>query len=71
MALLMGADYAARAELMTEMDRRAIENCSRADAVVSAGLADYIQGQDVTLRSVFERADQQMYRRKRELKMRT
>ena len=70
-ALLMGADYAARAELMTEMDRRAIENCSRADAVVSAGLADYIQGQDVTLRSVFERADQQMYRKKRELKMRT
>ena len=70
-ALLMGADYAARAELMAEMDRRAIENCSRADAVVSAGLAEFVQNQDVTLRSVFERADQQMYRRKRELKART
>ena len=41
------------------------------DDVRDAGLAEFVQNQDVMLRSVFERADQQMYRRKRELKART
>ncbi len=67
-AILEGQDFQNRAEILSSFNRQSEENQRVGQAVVAAGMAEYVPGQDIGFRSVFERADQQMYRRKKELK---
>ena len=66
--LLNGQDYPNREELVEEFNKKAEQNISTGDVVVSAGLAVFDSDQDNTFHAVFERADKLMYVRKQELK---
>ena len=68
MVLLNGQDYPNREELVEEFNKKAEQNISTGDVVVSAGLAVFDSDQDNTFHAVFERADKLMYVRKQELK---
>lgn len=41
---------------------------AKKDAVIAVGLSDFVAGTDTSFREVFERADELMYKRKKELK---
>lgn len=66
--ILEGKDYQSRAELLKNLNQCVIRNIGCGEPVVALGLADYIPGEDHSFRSVFERADRNMYERKKELK---
>ena len=66
--LLTGQDYESREALLAAFNRGAEENLGTGGAVVSAGMSAYLPGLDTDARHVFERADTQMYQRKKELK---
>ena len=66
--ILTGGDFEQRYELLAQLDRQIEENIPKNDAVISAGLSDYISGSDMNFHTVFERADALMYTRKKELK---
>ena len=66
--LLMGRDYEIRDELLNELNRRAEANIGTGKATLSAGMAEYRSGTDRKFHSVFERADEQMYQRKKQMK---
>ena len=66
--LLEGPDYERREELMQSLNRQMEQNIQKGGPVAALGLAVYRPGQDNTFRSVFERADSEMYSRKKELK---
>ena len=66
--ILTGNDFEKRYELLTQLDEKVEDNISKSEAVISAGLSDYIAGKDANLHDVFERADNLMYSRKNELK---
>ncbi len=68
-ALLTGADYGNRDALMEDFNRKTIENQRNGLAVVASGLGVYDKNVDRDYDAVFERADHEMYARKRELKM--
>ena len=72
-----GDEFAVIIEGQSYKDRQAVlesfewlmDNSSRSDKiVVSSGMADYIPGEDRKLSEVFERADKNMYSRKKLLK---
>lgn len=65
---LENTDYWVRERIMQQFDSRMVENAASGGLVVAGGIADYIKGKDTSCMDVFERADQQMYLRKRELK---
>ena len=67
-AFLAGEDYEARAALLEKIDRQSETNIGSKDVVVSAGLAEYVPGEDADVHAVFERADARMYARKKQLK---
>jgi diguanylate cyclase (GGDEF)-like protein len=67
-ALLEGADYESRNDLLRQFNNRIEENRAADSIVISAGIAEYIPGQDNSYKRIFERADHQMYERKNELK---
>ena len=67
-AFLEGADFAARVQLMREFDAQIEENGRTGGVVVAGGYADFNKEEDDACEPVFERADRQMYLRKRELK---
>ena len=66
--ILEGADYQRRAELLESLNQSVIRNIGSREPVAALGLADYTPGEDHSFRSVFERADRNMYERKKELK---
>lgn len=66
--LLQGADYAARVELMAQLDAQSEAHQQSGEVVVAAGMAVYERGSDTRLQMVFERADAFMYERKVALK---
>ncbi len=66
-AILEGEDFRNRYALKQSFDQM-MEAATGDDPVVAMGIADYIVDQDRFMRDVFERADQSMYQRKRELK---
>lgn len=66
--ILTGEDFEHRYELMNELNRIVEENAANKEAVVAAGISDYVSGKDSSLREIFERADELMYKRKKELK---
>ena len=65
--LLQGRGYNTMHETVAEMNRRVEENVHQNDVVVAIGYA-VLGPEDRQLRDVFERADQMMYERKKELK---
>lgn len=68
MVISEGEDFEKRYELLAELNRVAEENVKKKDAVVAAGLSDFVADTDQNLRMIFERADLLMYQRKKELK---
>lgn len=69
-AILESQDYDNRTALMEAFNKQTDENALKGEVVVSAGIADYIPGEDNSYDRVFQRADDAMYRRKDELKKR-
>lgn len=65
--LLQGKGYDTVHEVIGELNRKIEENIKKAAVVISIGYSLLNQG-DQQLRDVFERADQMMYERKKELK---
>lgn len=67
-AILEGPDYEHRYSLMEKFHKLSEESGRMGEVTVSAGMSEYIPGTDLNSHQVFERADRDMYRRKRELK---
>ena len=66
--LLKFDDYDNRVEKIRELNSISEANIGTEKVVMSAGLAEYQPEQDVVFREVFDRADAEMYKRKKELK---
>ena len=66
--ILRGRDYDARGELMTRLEVGNRQRREHSDVLVAGGMAEYHPGADMTLASVFERADAAMYENKKLLK---
>ena len=66
--LLVGTDFERRQELLDSLNAQMEQNIGTGKPVAALGVAVYRPGEDNTFRSVFERADGDMYRRKKELK---
>lgn len=66
--ILKGDDFEKRYELLSELNSIVEENMKKREAVVAAGLSDFVAGKDESFRDVFDRADELMYQRKKELK---
>jgi len=66
--ILEGEDYRARLELLSAFDRQMEENQKAGIVTVSSGLDTFRPGRDIDFNSIFERADQRMYERKKYLK---
>ena len=67
-AILRGADYQRRAELMQKLEEISRNGMTNGGVVVAGGLSDFVPGQDRNVAAVFERADNAMYEKKKELK---
>ena len=67
-AVLTSGDYDIRESLMAELNRQSESNSNTGGVIVAAGMAEYILGKDLSIATVFERADTRMYVRKKELK---
>ena len=63
-----GPDYAIRYKLLEEFNKKIESNIGKNEPIVAAGFADYVPEKDNSLRSVFTRADERMYARKKKLK---
>lgn len=63
-----GIDFENRYDLLAELNRTVEENLKNNGAVVAAGISDFVMSKDDSMRPVFERADELMYKRKKELK---
>lgn len=66
--ILKGHDYAERFGILAAFNRLMEKNLREHGVVVAAGMAEYVKGQDTCLKDVFDRADSDMYRRKKVLK---
>ncbi|MBR5926716.1 MAG: amino acid permease, partial [Firmicutes bacterium] len=67
--LLAGADYQDRAQLKAELAKVSESNIgSIENAVVAAGISEYVPGSDKDVHAIFERADKLMYEDKMRLK---
>jgi diguanylate cyclase (GGDEF)-like protein len=65
--LLQEKGYDTMHEVIDELNRKVEENIIENDVVISIGYS-VLNPEDQKLRDVFERADQMMYERKKELK---
>ena len=66
--VLTGQDQANKLVLMEEFDRRVERNKSEGRVIVAAGISDFVPDFDNNAHSVFERADELMYKKKKTLK---
>ena len=66
--ILEGVDYSNRKELLARFRETVKANKSQNKPVVATGLADYIKDKDHSLRTIFNRADKDMYDNKKVLK---
>lgn len=67
-AILEGEDYKNCESLLKDFDKKAEDNISKGKAVVSSGMSEYRYGKDKNYKQIFDRADKNMYLRKRVLK---
>ena len=66
---LRGNDYSNREELMKILRAKAQENLQiKSEPVLASGMAEYIPETDRLVTDIFDRADKEMYKNKRELK---
>lgn len=66
--ILEGEPFKTRSEQLASFDQQIENNLRTGKVVVSSGMSEYRKDDDKRYRDVFERADLQMYRRKRALK---
>lgn len=66
--ILQGQDYENRHMILSSVNKTVEQNLIEGKVVVALGMSDYIPGEDKTLQDVFMRADEIMYRRKKDLK---
>ena len=66
--ILSGRDYNMRSELMRLLHDRSASHIGSNDAVVAAGISDFVLGEDEDFHTVFVRADELMYEDKKSLK---
>ena len=66
--LLLGQDYQHRRAIMARLCERFEENRRMGDVVMATGISDYDPAKDRRVAAVYERADREMYARKRALK---
>ena len=66
--ILRGPDYEHRDEVVDMFKKESVAHIASKDVVVSIGISDYLPGSDMKLRSIFERADSEMYENKKYLK---
>ena len=64
--LLQRQDYDEREALLEEIKKQVLQNKKNGEVVIAVGMAEYEQGKSAL--DVFERADQEMYKNKKELK---
>ena len=67
-AILTGKDHDNREEIISDINRLMEENKENGEVVVAVGMSDFDPDHDSAVQTVFERADDLMYRRKKELK---
>ena len=66
--ILEGHDFRERVELLSSFNKQAEDNLQTGRIVVASGMSVFRPEEDRSFRSVFERADRMMYRRKAQLK---
>ena len=66
--LLSGRDFDRRREILEELQRRSEGNIGTDNVVISAGVSEYLPGEDMEVHTVFHRADELMYANKQALK---
>lgn len=64
-------DYKNREQLLAAFNKAVEENQRHNAVVIAAGIAEYIPEQDNSCKRIFDRADEEMYKRKYELKNNT
>ncbi len=64
-------DYKNREQLLAAFNQAVEENQRHNAVVIAAGIAEYIPEQDNSCKRIFDRADEEMYKRKYELKNKT
>lgn len=66
--VLTGHDFEERDRLLREINEIIDGNIGSGGIVISLGMSDYTRGEDLSFHTVFQRADEHMYDRKRQLK---
>ncbi len=66
--ILQGKIYDQRFKLIQEFNHAVENNIGKDEPVIAVGFSDFLKDKDNTLRTVFLRADERMYGRKRRLK---
>ena len=66
--VLSGDDFENRKDLLSVFNALVEHNRDTGKVVIAIGCSDFLQGKDISLFTVFERADELMYARKKELK---
>ncbi|MBR1638006.1 MAG: GGDEF domain-containing protein [Treponema sp.] len=67
-AFISGDDFTNHKELLTDFNIQIEQNLSMGKAVISCGFTEYMPETDSTFNQMFERADHEMYERKKQLK---
>jgi len=67
-AILEHEDYENRYSLLQAFNQQIEANRQNKSVVIAVGMVEYKPGEDKSYKRIFERADMQMYKRKRELK---
>ncbi|MCR5817051.1 MAG: GGDEF domain-containing protein [Ruminococcus sp.] len=67
--LLKGADYNDRAGLIKGLINEQTDRTKSGQVTVAVGLSDFMADSDISLKQVFERADEAMYENKKEFKL--
>lgn len=67
-AILEGADYKNRDNLLQLFNRHVQKNIDDGSVIISVGIAEYIKGRDNSYKRIFERADLGMYEQKKKMK---
>jgi len=68
LVILTDRDYEMRRERMQRLHDQSVANIGTDHVVIAGGVSGYRSGEDTTFHDVFERADERMYREKKQLK---
>ena len=66
--ILRGSDYEGRHQILGGFEKMVEDNLKKGDVVIATGISDFEKGTDKAVGEVFERADFNMYTRKKALK---